>query len=185
MNKMERCIKFRGKRVDTGEWIYGDIIENQGRFFIYLSTSESTIEDNDNGSIVIRALEVEPGSGCQFVIKTPEDLNKFGKDGNYADFLEIYEGDIVEARCEFVYYDGYKGYSVKIGDQFVVTSYKAGYCAVPIYLYETWVEHGRIPNTCRVMNNYYLWNNHRFVKPIGNIVDSPDLIKNVGDEPSK
>lgn len=28
MNKMERCIKFRGKRVDNGEWVSGDLMRN-------------------------------------------------------------------------------------------------------------------------------------------------------------
>lgn len=39
-------IKFRGKRFDNGELVIGDLIENQGRSFIYHATSESTIEDN-------------------------------------------------------------------------------------------------------------------------------------------
>ena len=42
-----REIKFRGKRLDNGEWESGDLLENQGRNFIYHATSESTIEDND------------------------------------------------------------------------------------------------------------------------------------------
>lgn len=42
-------IKFRGKRFDNGELVIGDLIENQGRSFIYHATSESTIEDNVTG----------------------------------------------------------------------------------------------------------------------------------------
>lgn len=174
---MKREIKFRGQdlfksRFFPRRWMIGGLTIDGEDAWI-------TAEVSDKG---ICAIKVEPETVGQFIIKTPEDLNKFGKDGNYADFLEIYEDDIVEARCEFVYADGYKGYSVKVGDRFVVTSYEAGFCAVPIDLYESWVEHGRIPNTCRVMSNYYLWNNHRFVKPIGNIYDDTNLLKDIQDE---
>lgn len=56
---MTREIKFRGKRLDNGEYIVGDLIENQGRFFIYHATSETTIEDNNDGRISIIAVEVD------------------------------------------------------------------------------------------------------------------------------
>ena len=33
----QRKILFRGKRVDNGEWVYGDLINNEGSVFIFIS----------------------------------------------------------------------------------------------------------------------------------------------------
>ena len=61
-----RDILFRGKRLDNGEWMCGDLIENQGRYFIYHAMSETTIEDNDDGRIVVAAVEVDPATVGQY-----------------------------------------------------------------------------------------------------------------------
>lgn len=42
--------------------MYGDLIENQGRYFIYHASSENTIEDNEDGRIVVAAVEVDPNT---------------------------------------------------------------------------------------------------------------------------
>src|SRR5690606_2087851 len=65
---MKRAIKFRGKRVDNGEWVYGDLMCNW--------TTPAILSENDG-----REYEVIPSSIGQFTgLK-----DKNGKD--------IYDGD--------------------------------------------------------------------------------------------
>ena len=90
-NTMDRVIKFRGKRVDNGEWVYGYY---EKRIF-RLSTGEwseydrihAYEKDKDTGNIIpIGSFEVIPSSVGQFTGFTDCE----GK--------EIYEGDIVQLK---------------------------------------------------------------------------------------
>ena len=67
INASMKDIKFRGRRLDNGELEVGDLIENQGRSFIYHATSENTIEDNDDGRLVIAVVEVDPTTVEQYI----------------------------------------------------------------------------------------------------------------------
>ena len=104
-----REIKFRGKSLETGEWIFGDLIENQGRFFIYKASSETTFKDDDDGQIVLVAKEVDQKTVGQYVGIRDATGQK------------IYDGDIIRdwrgvREVKFEIFDNRQGYEIELDD---------------------------------------------------------------------
>lgn len=153
---MKRKIKFRGKRVDNGEWVVGDLNQREeNNFFI-------TYQHEGIWDIIEGGHEVIPETVGQFTGLT----DKNGK--------EIFEGDIVlfHATTTPTLHKGYCQDPYRKGQVFFVNNLESGWT-----LTDPKGMGSKIPNqTCHV-HNYEFWNNHRSFEIIGNIHDNPELLK--------
>lgn len=108
-------IKFKAKRLDNGEWVYGCLIRSTAGV-----KERAYIVDNFSSMSDYSVIGVDPSTVCQFTgLKDCE-----GK--------EIWEGDIVEREI----YDLYKGFvKVKAVVEYSVGAFVAMVGIVPYPLY--------------------------------------------------
>jgi hypothetical protein len=116
---MSREIKFRGKRVDNGEWIYGSLINNtfqtnDGKILMYIIDDDMEYDCWEHIAEQLEDYEVIPESVGQYT-GMKESRNLIGE----YDKKDIYEGDIIQEDgwddLYLVKYDDYKFIAKKLG----------------------------------------------------------------------
>jgi uncharacterized phage protein (TIGR01671 family) len=147
-------IRFKGKSLDSGKWIYGDLIENQGEYYIYHACTETTLSDEGN-TITIVATKVQNETVGQYT--GLQDRN--GK--------EIYEGDIVEQIVTNGYDYGFIGEVSFDNGAFGIKHKTYKGCIVSRFVYSSDWNDGHAHGT--VLYEYELK---------GNIYDNPELLTN-------
>lgn len=176
---MNREIKFRGKRVDNGEWVYGSLIGND-------VIVGDIVEVNDEWFNTEWWYKVIPGTVGQYSgLK-----DRTGE--------EIYEGDIIEfynletycinPDCD-AHLHGHGSYLCKkegvvkfddgifgVGDDSNHPLTPLSYCGISEEMLDDMKD-----DTYLATNGYCIYNPTVGVKVIGNIFDNPELLKGANE----
>lgn len=72
-----REILFKAKRIDNGEWVEGCYVESKGKTFIGIDISISIDEFEVFCTPIIRWIEVDPETLCQFTGHCDKNGKKF------------------------------------------------------------------------------------------------------------
>lgn len=144
-----REIRYRGKRVDNGEWAYGNLIYDNiaDKYWIILSINES---EKIDGGLYIYAVEVIPETIGQYT-------GLHDKKGQ-----EIYEGDIV------LYKDWEMATENGSGDMFInkgIVEYNESNCCFNITERQT------------IDNLDVLFEDTDCIEVIGNIYENKELLE--------
>lgn len=109
---MDREIKFRGKRVSDGKWIYGSLINNtfqtnDGKILMYIIDDDMEYDCWEHIAEQLEDYEVIPETVGQYT-----GLNDSTRTEEYPKGIEIYENDTVSLTgCRYdtakiVWFDG-------------------------------------------------------------------------------
>lgn len=143
-------VKFRGKRIDTGVWVYGNLQVPTPPFDKYMMYEKGWEQ-----------IQVITESVGQFVF-----LNDY-KDRN------IYEGDILihNSRCPLWVGAVNGNKRAEHNTLWLVKRFKTGFCLV--------INNDvKFESQVGVVSNYFFWNATPSLELIGNIHDNPELLIN-------
>lgn len=147
-------IKFRGKRLDNGEWVYGSLVVADKQFFIIIGTTRFYPELSGRSPLAFMDwYEVDPATVGQYTGLR----NKNGK--------EIYEGDICRVSSDAFYSNSYATLeeSWKLMMQVVFCNYAFIFrCLQDKHL--------------EILLAETLWEDFE-IEIVGNIYDNPELLE--------